>query len=99
MKLKILGKRYTIKEVDSSELPEGTMGTCNKWDLVIKIAKGQPTEVRRDTLFHEIEHAIWTETGLQHGKVTEERCADAHGRAWAAIISDNPASVIEELFA
>lgn len=42
-----------------------------------------------DVVMHELTHAINWVTGVDDG-TTEEGIADAHGRAWVALLLDNP---------
>lgn len=98
MKLRVLGRTYSIEYVDSDILQGlNTDGMCLPQAGRIVIAKGLPADVERETRLHEVNHAIYTGMALEQGTADEERIVDAFAKGWAAILADNDAKTIREL--
>lgn len=71
MKIKILGNTWEVREVTAKELSEFlsddsayNMGGCDSMNKRLLILKDLPQEIKRETLLHEIGHAIMYETSL-----------------------------------
>lgn len=82
--LRILGKEWTIEQVDEIH---AAFGLCHKSKLKIQIEKGLKEDLQLDILIHEVMHAIdWSmNTGLTEAQNT------ALSTGLAAVILDNPA--------
>ena len=85
MKLKILGKLYTVNIVSVNSLPND-YGECNNEHQTIKVREDIHPENQADVLLHEVFHAIDSGMNL---KLTERH---VHGMATGllAVIYDNP---------
>lgn len=64
MEIKILGEKYTVKEVDLIDYDAGTFGQIDHIKNVIEIKKDIPAEKKKVTLLHEILHAIFQQLGF-----------------------------------
>ena len=99
MKLKIIGRTYTVEEVDGDLLNNLNVdGLCMPHEGRIVLAKGMSKELKRESLIHEICHAMWDQMGLSHGKLKEERVVDAFGKGFSAFIADNEKSILHTVF-
>lgn len=63
-KVLVLGKWYSIETDDHLMDDESGSGICKPWQCQIRIGKGLNPQQRRDTLLHEVMHAVFSETGL-----------------------------------
>lgn len=99
MKLKIVGKTYTVDYVDPDMLDSGcTYGLCLPDKQKILIAKDLAPEKSREVLLHEILHAVWDGMDIGFSETTEEKVVSAEGKGLAAFIFDNPKEVLDEIF-
>lgn len=69
-KVEILGQNFGI--VLSSEMSEEELGRCDYSNQLIYISKSQASDSMRDTLLHEIIHAIHWLMGLGDNNTEEE---------------------------
>lgn len=94
--LRILGKTYRIEYVEADVLQQlGVDGACMSNGRIL-IADNLNDEDRRETVIHEILHAVWKEMDIGYSDRTEEKCVTALGKGLAAIIADNAHA--QELF-
>lgn len=68
--VEILGQNFGI--VLSSEMSEEELGRCDYSNQLIYISKSQASDSMRDTLLHEIIHAIHCLMGLGDNNTEEE---------------------------
>lgn len=94
MDVYINGKWYTIK--DDPDLDRDRSGECSALHCVIRIGPDQTEQQRRDTVWHEVKHAIFFETGLNteieesEPKVTEEMIVRRTASMELAVLRENP---------
>jgi hypothetical protein len=89
--LKILGKTYALRFVDRVELEGGDpketlMGLCSDGKQDIQVSIHQPPDALKDTLLHEIIHAI--DYQMQLG--LKERQVHCLASGLVAVFLDNP---------
>lgn len=88
--VKILGKTYTIEYV-SLPLDETAMyGTCDPRSQLIRINAhcSVHPEQQRETLWHEIKHAVWDEMNVDSRE--EESWVRPMSTGEFAVMTDNP---------
>jgi hypothetical protein len=94
-KLRIGPYDITVEKLDSIPDDDGATlwGTYNHGKLLIQITRSQPNLLFAvDTLFHEIYHAIYVNTGLGYGS-SEEHVVSALASGMTQVYRDNPALV------
>lgn len=98
-RIRVLGKVYSIEEtenVQGGEDHEVLSGHCAPLLCHIQVSTEQHIQQIRDSLLHELLHAIWSESGLCC-TIGEERIEEhlVHTLASAilALLRDNPALV------
>ena len=71
LKLKILGKPYSVNYVTGEPLAEDELGECNDNAQALYIREGQVLDNEQDTLLHEGIHAIdeQMQIGLKEAQV------------------------------
>lgn len=91
--VKILGKAYTIAG-DKDLIEDGTAsGLCKPWKCSIRIGTDADIQQQRDTVLHEVFHAIFSETGLTQDfkdDDDEEKIVRRMATATLAILRENP---------
>lgn len=87
-RIKIISKRFTIEWVDpgTGGIPEESMGICDTYHQKIMVENDLKYDTEKETLFHEVLHAISDEMGLEF---TEAHVAGA-ARGILAVLMDNP---------
>ena len=85
MKVKILGKTYTVVLVSSSELPNDH-GECNNEKQLIKVRDDIHQEQQADTTLHEVFHAIDSSVGAKMSENQIRRMATG----MLSVLYDNP---------
>lgn len=94
MKLKILGKRWTVENVESDILQElGADGACLSKSRIL-IAANLTDDEYRETLIHELLHAIWAGMDIGYSESTEEKVVSALAKGIAAFVVDNDADTV-----
>lgn len=83
--LKILGKTYRVKFVDKVD-EEDSLGLCKDAEQEILLRIDQPQDCLRDTLLHEIVHAIDFQLHLG----LKERQVHCVATGITAVLLDNP---------
>lgn len=91
MKVRILGKEYSVVYVPKEELPNDH-GECFDEALLIKVRKDIAKENQKDTLLHEIIHAIDTAMDIE----MSERQVRTVATGLLAVFLENPL-LVEEL--
>lgn len=86
IRLKILGKPYSVNYVTGDPLAEDEVGECNDNKQALYIRDGQVQENEQDTVLHEITHAI--DEQMQIGLKEEQVRRVATGLL--AVLKDNP---------
>lgn len=88
--LRIIGKTYTIRFVDKVEcagdLKDELMGLCRDGAQDIQVSIHQPRDALKDTVLHEILHAI--DYQMQLG--LKERQVHGLAAGIVAVFNDNP---------
>lgn len=84
--LRILGKKYAIHFVEKVNDKEDLLGICDDQKQEIKIALYQPKDAMKDTLLHEIIHAV--DYQMQLG--LKERQVHCLAAGIVAVFLDNP---------
>ena len=90
MKLKIIGKTYTIQYA-SVDLMEDKQGDCAPDKCRIWITEDQHPDQEADTRLHEVLHAIWYAMGLPRNN--EERIVSQLATGLLAVLKDNGESL------
>jgi hypothetical protein len=87
-RIKIISKRFTIEYVKEGEgeLDVDHAGECRTMEQRILIEEGQKPDTQKDTVFHEVLHAISDEMGLE---LTEEQVSGG-AKGVLAVLMDNP---------
>jgi hypothetical protein len=62
--IEILGVPFRVVTADAACLPEGHRGLCDHAHATITIAEGMPPGITRQTLVHEILHAVADSVGI-----------------------------------
>lgn len=88
-RIKIISKRFTIEYTKGGDLAEDHMGECRSYEQRILIEEGLKYDTQKETLFHEVLHAISDEmleeeSGLSETQVTQM------SRGVLAVLMDNP---------
>lgn len=101
MKLKILGKRWTIERADPVMMTGcGVTGLTVYADQRMLVADGQSEDNARETALHEVLHAIAEGMGLRVTTLTyeqEEAAVNAFAKGLRALIADNPRATVDRL--
>jgi hypothetical protein len=84
-KLKILGKPFLIQWLTEGLDPD-LVGECDSDGQVIRVRDGQPPEQERDTLLHEITHAVDEAMGTNLKEAQVRKIATG----LLAVFLDNP---------
>ena len=63
-KLKIMAQTYSVEKLKLDDMISGAMGSCNSYDLEIKIMRGLSEPQEADTFIHELLEALKAELGL-----------------------------------
>jgi hypothetical protein len=99
VKLKILGQTYTVEYISEQLMRAAEVaGICGLEGNHIYIAMGLHPDRLQETILHEINHVIWFQLGLGAGPMEEERIVDAFAKGWTAVLRDNPAKVLKQLY-
>jgi hypothetical protein len=71
--LDILGIRFRVVEQETESWPSGQMGLCDVHTGRITLGDDQAGDVTRNTLFHEVVHAIFELQGIpqEEGRVQQ----------------------------
>lgn len=87
-RIKVISKRFTINYVQEGEgdLTEDKMGLCDTLNQVIWVEEGLKYDTQRETLVHEILHAISDEMELGLTEVQVSGTA----KGVLAVLIDNP---------
>jgi len=87
MKIRILGIEVPIKIVNDDEMSDGDfLGKYFYGQNVIKISEKQPLVKSKESLLHEVMHAIDIMMGIKMGEANINRFT----HALYAVIEDNP---------
>ena len=79
-KVNICGLSHEIVELEDSFNLDCHMGQINYQDLLIKINKNMPEELKEETLCHEIMHDILTHLGYSDISLSGSAALDNHDR-------------------
>ena len=86
-RIKIISKRFTIEWTKAGgDLPEDHMGECRTYEQRILVEDGLQYDTQKETLFHEVLHAISDEMDIE---LTEEQVTGA-SKGVLAVLMDNP---------
>ena len=87
-RIKIISKRFTIEyqPEGSADLDPGHSGECRTLEQRILIEEGQKPDTQKDTILHEVLHAISDEMELD---LSEEQVTGA-SKGILAVLMDNP---------
>lgn len=83
--VRVLGKDYQI-EWGATDLGEGVMGDHSQSELKIRVRGGMPHDEERETLLHELIHAVDEQLGI---RMTEKRVRMLSVGVYA-LLRDNP---------
>lgn len=85
--VRVLGREYTIlREPDSTN-----MGSCHNALGVINVTPEQDAFSAKDTLLHELMHAILHQQGYTHSYKKEEAFVRPLATGIMTVLQDNPA--------
>ena len=93
-KVRVFGRVYSLIPVlkllddDGAEL----LGQCDNEKLTIKFLQGQHPTTLKDTLIHEVLHAIWYSMNLMVDPMgdIEEQAVTGLARGITGVLADNP---------
>jgi hypothetical protein len=87
-RVKIISKRFTIEyvEMGKSDLDPTHLGECRTYEQRIMVEEGLKLDTQKDTLFHEVIHAVSDEMGLE---MSEEQVSGS-AKGILAVLMDNP---------
>lgn len=93
-RLKIVGKVYRIEPVARDTINGNDYGDCHPPECRIRVASDVDIQQIRDTLLHELLHALWSESALGSGEgLCEESVVRQLATSLLATLRDNPALV------
>ena len=84
--VRILGRKYTIKPVQNTDF----YGRCHNKDAFIELLTDQDEFGLKDTLLHEIMHAILHQQGATHEYELEESFVRPLATGIMTVLQDNP---------
>lgn len=90
-KLLIGGRTFKVQWHDVSPLDQRLAGRCDLTAQTIHVLKGQHYDEARDTLLHEVLHAIAHIAGLDIGQEAEERAVRTLASGLIGVFNANPA--------
>ena len=96
MKIRIIGKAFTVETVDSSILQSDGLTILNEG--IILISDSLSEENRLETQLHEILHVLWDGLNIGYSEATEEKIVTSLAKGLFAFISDNDKEVTEQIF-
>lgn len=87
-RVKVGGFWYSIQAAHDEMIARGNYGVTENPDLVIKVDEERPTLVVRETLLHEVVHAV--ETFFPEGEQLLERQCKGLSRVLFQVFTENP---------
>ena len=63
------------------------------------ISSGLTDDDYRETLIHEVLHAIWAGMDVGYSEATEEKVVTALGKGLSAFVADNDAEIVRSVLA
>tara|TARA_R110000796_G_scaffold203024_6_gene319345 strand:- start:130 stop:429 length:300 start_codon:yes stop_codon:yes gene_type:complete len=98
MKLQIAGQPWTVEQFDSEILRGfscvGVTMTSNR----ILISNDLSEAERRETVIHELMHAVWLEMNIGFSDKTEEIIVTKLAQGLSSIVDENPPKTLQGLF-
>ena len=88
-RVRINGRQFAVKYKPEAEMP-GVLGLCYCTDSRIEIRTHQSPAEERDTLLHEVMHAVLYTQGREGGGKTEELYVRALATGMLGVLKDNP---------
>lgn len=88
--IKVMGKNYQIKFVNTSPIAHENLGQCDHKKMLICIEEEQVPVEELDTVIHEILHAIWYQMSIGEGPMEEEPIVRRTANGLLQVILDNP---------
>lgn len=88
-KIKIGYQTYTLKRNDKILSDMGILGRCHKNLQRIEYCGEFPVDTVKDTVIHEVLHAIW-HNYLDQGEVDEETAVTMMAHGLTQVARDNP---------
>lgn len=88
----VLGKTYKVTVIRDMASVDDALGKCKPEHCAIWIAKDQNEQQVRDTLLHEILHAVYSEMGIEEDvkEEQEETIVRRMGTGLLYVIRNNP---------
>lgn len=87
MSIKVGPYDYQVEYVDS--FPDGRWGETEHHTLTIRLAIDQAAGQERDTVLHELLHAVWSSMDIGKPK-SEEKVVHRLSTGLLAVLRDNP---------
>lgn len=87
--LKVNGRVFQLKLKAATRMPDA-LGLCYTDKGLIEIRKGQDPHELRDTVLHELCHAILSTQGREYGAELEELYVRALATGLIGVFQDNP---------
>ena len=87
-KIKILHQTWTIRVIPEKFSTSSNLGYCDNSQQRIALVDGQHPQCMRDTLYHEIQHAL--NYMLQLDKANDEDLATRSPAGWMTVFTSNP---------
>lgn len=87
--VKVNGRVYQLKQRAASRMPD-VLGLCHSDKGLIEYRKGQEPHELRDTVLHELFHAILATQGREYGEEVEELYVRAIATGLIGVLQDNP---------
>lgn len=83
--IRILGRDYSL----TYELDSGDFGACDTMQNEIEVREGLPPIEERDTVLHEVMHAVWATMDIGHHKF-EEHVVRKMATGLTIVLQENP---------
>lgn len=87
--VRVLGRKYQVVAKDI----EGLFGRCDNASAIITVCPGQDAHGSRDTLLHEVLHAILHQQGYNNQYKEEERYVRPLATGLITVLRENPTLV------
>ena len=98
MKLQIVGKPWTVEQFDSEILRSFACIGVTMSNKRILICDDLSEAERRETVIHELMHAVWLEMSIGYSDKTEEAIITKLAQGLASIVSENSPKALQGLF-
>lgn len=88
-RLRINGNSYRVSFLPEEALPDA-LGQHHADSATIEVRKGLTPFIEKDTLLHEVFHAIRSAQGFEYGEAVEEGYVRSLATGLVGVLQDNP---------